>query len=66
MCHGPNNSNIALLLQREDIVVVLKKDDGLAIEFAGEIKRLLAVDELLPFLLGRSRVWVLEEARGEL
>jgi hypothetical protein len=62
MRHGPNNSNIALLLQREDIIVVLKKDDGLAIEFAGEVKRLFAVDELLPFLLRRSRVWVLEEA----
>jgi hypothetical protein len=66
MCHRPDNSNIALLLQRKDIIVVLKEDDRLAVEFAGEIEGLLAVDEFLPILLRRSRVRVLEKARGEL
>lgn len=66
MSHRPNNSDIALLLQREDIIVVLKKHNRLAIQLARKIDRLLAVDQLLPLLLGGSKVRVLEETLGEL
>lgn len=46
--------------------MVLEENDRLSVEFARQIHRFLAVDEVLPFRLGSAGVGVLEEAHLEL
>lgn len=64
--HRPNDRNVARLLQRQDVIVVLKQNNRLLIQVPRSFHSLGAVNELMPLVLGCSRVRVLEETHLEL
>lgn len=66
MSHGSDDGNVTRLLQRQNVIVVLKQNDRLLIQVSCDLLSLGAVDELMPFVLRRSRVRVLKEAHFEL
>lgn len=65
MGHRADDSDVTLLLEGKDVVMVLEENDGLTVELAGNLHGFRAVNEVRPFILQGSRVGVLEETHGE-
>lgn len=66
MGHGANDSNIGILLQGEDVLVVLEKNDTLRVELTSKLLVLLGVDIVKDLVVGDTSKGRLEEALGEL
>lgn len=66
MSHGSDDGNVTRLLQRQNVIVVLKQNDRLLIQVSCDLHSLGAVDELMPFVLRCSRVRVLKETHFKL
>lgn len=66
MSHRPDDRNVTRLLQRQNVIMVLKQNDRLLIQVSRNLHSLGAVDELVPFVLRRSRVRILKETHFEL
>ena len=65
IAHRPDQGDVGGAVEREEIVVVLKQNDGLGIQLAGQSERAVRVDDRGSLIRGQSAVRVLEDAHRE-
>lgn len=62
MTHGSNNSNIGILLQRQDVIVVLQQNDALLVDLLGQSNMFIGMDVVVNLVIRDAGKGVLEKA----
>lgn len=66
MGHGANDGNIGILLQRQNIIVVLKEHNALRIKLTGNLLMRRSINILEDVVISNASIRLLEKAQLEL